>query len=458
MPARKLGQSQEVALTDFAPDLDPTSPGIILDASNAIPSMKGYKARNAPTQYASALPAKALGGYVALYSNNTTSTLAATAQHIYRWDGAAWVVADTTGPFAATHPWVFTQFANDVIAVNPDVLNMLVAAGPAGNFVNLGGSPPNNPVSVVSVAGFVAAYKNNQWFNTGAGVDNNWVPDIQTQAATGFLYDMPGNIVAAAAFFRTQLVWNMNAMWQLNYIAGSQVWASQPLSLGMGTFGQGCVCQLPEMVAFLGTDDFYQSQGYAPERIPNSLKEWFFVNADPVYLPIVQSWFDPDEAVVYWHFVSTAAPYAGEADRYVAWNSRTGRWSVGHLNSTYVIGNTQPGLQDGLFFDHGNILRTWNATPTTMSLLTGYMGDADSLTQVTKVRGKYSVSPTSEVWTPEHTYILGTSDTVDAPAILADDGWHNLRVTDRYHRGLLSTVGPCEITALAFEARTSGVR
>ena len=466
MPARQLGQGQEVPFYDFAPDLTLTTPGIILDASNAVPTVKGYKARNSPQQIAPALPLTGggatetpLGAYVALYSNGQTSILAGTATRLFRLVGGAWTAIGSG--YTATWPWVFTQFADDVLATSAGNPNIQVAVGPTGTYSNLAGSPPTNAATIISVAGFAAAYKTNEWFNSAAGSDSSWAPNVTTQAANGFLYDYPGNIVAAAALNRTQIVWKQNSMYLLTYVGGTQVWSSQILSAETGTFGQGCVCPMPTAIAFLGTDDFYICQGAAPSRIPNNMKEWFFITADPNYLANVSSWYDPISATCYWHFVSLAPPYPGMCDRYVGWNSRSGRWVPGYLDTNLVVWNTQPPQQQsGLYFDVNGALQAWTGAPTTMSLTTGFQGDQDNLTQLQKVRVSYTTGfePTQELCIPMHVYRLGDTPTIEGPAVLANDGWHNLRATDRYHQVQISTVGPCEMMTLAYEGRLAGVR
>jgi len=472
MPVRKTGQGQEVPFFDFAPDLNITTPGIILDASNAIPTIKGYKARNSAVQIAPALPLTGtgvqeppLGAYIALYSDGSTSLIAGTATRLFRLVSGAWQAIGSG--YTASYPWVFSQFADDVIATSAGNAAMQVAAGPTGTFAALGGGPPANAVSTITVAGFSAAYQKNEWFNSAAGTDNNWTPSTQTQAGSGFLYDYPGNIVAAAPLFRNQLIWKLGSMFLLTYVGSTQVWSSQILSNLTGTWGQGCVCPMPTAVAFLGTDDFYTCQGSAPTRIPNSHKEWFFnqvhkdSNGNPDQLNLTSSWFDPATATAYWHYVSNNPPYAGVPDRYVAWNSRSGRWAPGYLNTPLVVWNTQPTRSFGSYFDAASgALMAWTGTPTTMFILTGYQGDADSMTQLQKVRVAYNQGtiPQSQVLIPMHCYRMGEYPTVDAAANLATDGWFNLRATDRYHQVQLSTNGPCEIMAMAFEGRIAGVR
>lgn len=471
MPIRKLGQGQEVPFYDFAPDLNLTTPGIILDASGAIPTIKGYRARPSAVQISNSLPSAPLGAYVALYANGTTRIIAGTSNSLnYLVPGTGGGLGAWTNiglGYTATWPWVFTQFGEDVLATSAGNTNIQVANGPTGSFTNLGGSPPTNAASVLSVAGFAAAYSGSEWFNSSAGTDTGWPPNVTTQSGSGFLYDYPGNIIASAALFRNQIVWKKDSTWMLTYIGGDQVWSSQVLSANTGTWGQGCVCPMPTAIAFLGTDDFYICQGAAPQRIPNSMKEWFFsichkdANNNPDQLNLTSSWFDPLSATCYWHFVSQNPPYAGVPDRYVGWNSRSGRWVPGYLNTPLVVWNTQDGQQSGLYFDSNYALWQWSGPPSNMFILTGYQGDQDNLTQLQKVRVSYNQGyyPRSQTCTPMHVYRLGDYPTVDAPAVFNQlDGWFNLRATDRYHQVQVATVGQCEIMAMAYEGRLAGVR
>lgn len=465
MGIRQLGQAQEVPFYDYAPDLALTTPGIILDATAAIPTVKGYKARNSSTQYAPSLPARPLGAYAAFYGDGSTSLVAGTGTQLYRLISGAWTPIGL-GTYTASFPWVFAQFGDDLLATSAGNTHIQVASGPTGTFTNLDPTSPSNATSIISVAGFAAAYNKNQWFNSSAGTDTTWTPNVQTQSGSGFLYDLPGNIVAAAAFFRNQIVWKQQSMYQLTYIGGTQVWGNQILSPGTGTWGQGCVCLTPSSIAFLGTDDFYVCQGYAPSRIPNNFKENFFENVaqdsagNPTQLQNTCSWFDPINAVVYWHYVSTVAPYPGVPDQYVGWNTRSGRWTHGYLNTPLVVGNTTPLLEDGLFFDVNNNLMSWGGPPATMYIVTGFQGDADNLTQMQKVRVAYNQAylPASQACIPMHVNRLGAAPNVEPAAVLAADGWFNTRVTDRYHQMRLTTTGPAEMMAIAYEARIAGVR
>lgn len=466
----------DVKIGDFAPDFPSVDPSLILDMVGAIPTIAGYRARNAPAPYAPALPEAPLGGYVAFYADGSLSVLAAGANHIYRLVAGAWVIADTTGPFAATQPWNFVQFNDDVIAFNGSIQLPQVAAGVGGTFAALGGSPPFNMSTGISVGGVLVGYVGPAWANSAAGTDNNWIPNVQTQAGQGTLYDYPGNIIAAAGFFRMQIVFKPASMYILNYIGQDTIWQNQLASNTTGTWGQGCVVIGPEAVYFIGNDDFWVTQGYAPTRMqgvngPNGVKEWFFRNIyrdasnNPIYLKNTQGWYDPENAVVNWYWVSNAAPYPGVPDRVLSYNVRSNRWATDYLNAKLVISNTQPGLTSGLFFDVNNVLQSWSGAPTTQGLLTGYYGDSSNMSQLLKAKPIYLGSesgqiglPTSEQLTPLSVYVMGDTDRVGDPGVLAADGFYYLRDSNKYHRLHLVTQGPCEVVGWSFEARAAGNR
>src|SRR5215469_3423857 len=343
MPNYQQGSGQSVPLQDFAPDLPSDTPGILLDANNAIPTTKGYKARNTPVQVAPAVPQSPIRGcYMAYYSDQSTSIIVAAGNNIYRLGfivstGTStpfWANANASTPITPTGLVQFTQFNDDVLAVGPG-MPTLVATGNAGVFTPLidSATSTNAPAgtNVLSVAGTVVVYNTSvgfgSWWNSGFGQDTYWQPNIQVLSASGTLYDYPGPIVAAAPIFRAQVVFKKNAIWLGTFTGAPFVWNFQLISAETGTWGQGCVCVLPDSIAFLGIDDFYVCTGYTPTRIPNNLRRFFFQTVNQPYLPNVTSWYDDVNATVYWHYCSMVAPSPPNADRWVAYNIRVGKWS-----------------------------------------------------------------------------------------------------------------------------------
>ena len=468
------GSGKAIDIVDFAPDLDPRANkgfGTILDMTNAVPSIAGYRSRPSPVAQSDQLPETPLGAYIALYSDGSTSVFAGGANHLWRLVGGTWVQADTVSSYGVSSGarWRFTQFNDDVIATNQSVTSPQVATGIAGTFTNLTGNPPANPHTIIAVGEGVMAFAGTNWYFSAVGSDNNWTPNLQTQAGFGPLTDFPGPIVAAAPFFRTAIVFKMQAAWILTFIGADTIWQNQLIANATGTWNQECVVLGPEQVAFLGNDDFWVTQGYAPTRIPNNLKEWFFLNLyrdnpqkyNPIYLFKSWSWYDPENAIYYWHFVSNKAPYpGGVCDRYVAFNIRAQRWGTGYLLTPCVVPNTQPGRTTGLYFDVNNVLQSWSGPPGAMTLLTGFAGDESKLSQLMKVRICYAngMEPASENIQPFHVNTVGEQPIVGPVPILGADDWFNFRQYDRFHQLLVTTTGMTEITGFAGEARVGGTR
>lgn len=470
------GQSQETAIADFAPDLDPAMPskgqGIMLDMDQAQPTLKGYQALNSAQPYvAGALPGIPTGGAVGFYSDQSIQLWAGTADHLYRRFGSIWVEVDLIGgsSFGATTRWRFAQFNDDLIAVAGGVAPQ-VSVGSTGIFTPLGGSPPNGAITVVSVNGQVLMFQGPMWFASALATDNNWAPDIQTQAGSGTLYDYPGNVVAAAPIYRNVLVFKNTATWLGQYVGGQAVWSFQLIADLTGTWGQESVIVLPDGVAWLGSDDFYFSTGYTPQAIPNNLKEWFFDVADPNQLAQTLGRYDVYHGVLWWYFVSKDAPYPGVPDRYVNYSRRAQRWGAGYLVAPMVPSpNFQPGLITGLYFDQNNVLQSYTGQPGTMRLKTGYYGQPGLLGQVMRVRPRYNISPNSQTLLTYHTDTIGQADTQGPNGVLGADGWFYFRNYDRWHRWELRTVGSsqavsantdvgAEVSAFSYEYRSGGVR
>ncbi len=444
---------------DFAPDQALDTPGIILDAFAAQPTIKGFAAMPSPTVFGSALPAAPQGATVAYYSTGMSSVIAGTATKLYRYVSGAPVETAGGQTFAPTTRWRFFQFGDDVIAVAGGVAPQ-VATGIGGVFAALAGTPPTGARTGTTNLGTAFLFKDAQWNVAAAGFDNNWVPNIQTLAATNTLYDYPGPILAAAPFYGTVIAFKQSAMWLGSFVGPPSSWSWNLISNDTGTWNQESLIILADGIAFLGNDDFYLTSGSVPTRIPNNLKEWFFANVNLTYIASTFGWYDPINSVLYWHFVSTKAPPGGVPDMYVSWNQRASRWSVGHLTTPCIPWpNTSPTIQQGLYFDLNNVLQQWSGVPGAMTLTSGFVGDNSRLSQLMRVRARYNVYPASQSVQAFHVNALGQPalPSSTTPALGADD-WFNFRQYDRYHQVSLSTTGPCEVMGLAFEARPGGTR
>lgn len=484
----------ELPFLDFAPDLAydvsmAQKQVVLIDCDNAAPTMKGYQALNGLAPYTTGVPGDTILGSTVSYFSDGSTKVWAGGQNLWRLDAGGWTVVGTGIGAGTTARWRFTQFGDDVIAVNPGggavgspvtpvapIVAPQVATGSGGSFAALGGSPPTNATCAVAVNGQVLMFSGANWYCSALGTDNNWTPNIQTQAGQGVLYDYPGVVVAAAPIFRNCIVFKQTATWLGSYVGGYPVWSWQLISDLTGTWCQESVIPMPDCVAFVGSDDFYICSGYTPQRIPNSLKEWFFDVSDPNYFTSMLSRYDANHGICYWYFVSRIppTPVAGVPDRWVAWNSRTGKWGGGYLPANGARSvpqpNQQPGIVTGLIFNSVNQLFSWTGPPGIMRLDTSYMGTPNNLTQCMRMKPIYYVEPTSATVIPYHVRNLGDADITGPTTWLnQSDGWYYFRQYDRWHRFSLSTVGPdvmpttigmsgAEVSAIAIDYRQGGWR
>ena len=468
---------QELQIYDFAPDLafdmSQQQGGVILvDMDQAQPTVKGYQTLNSAQPYvATPLPELPLGATLDYFSTRETQVFAGGAMHLWRAFGNTWVQADLlgAGSFGAAARWRFAQFNDDVLAFNASVGPPQVATGALGIFAPLGGAPPQHVTTGLAVNGQVLAFSGTNWYASALGNDNNWTPDIQTQAGAGTLYDFPGDIVACAPIYRNVVVFKQGAAWIGSYVGGEAVWSFQLISDLTGTWCQESVIVLPDCVAFVGIDDFYTTSGYAPQRIPNNVKEWFFDQADPNNFQNMLSRYDPNHAVAYWYFVSKAPAVANTPDRYVGYNTRTGRWAAGYLVTPYVPApNFQGGVLTGLYFDQSNVLQTWTGMPGVSTYTTGFFGTPGVFSQIMRAKPVYYVAPQYATVQPYHVTNLGGPVVTGPSSVLGSDGWYYFRQYDRWHQFKINMVGPgviepnvqtgAEISARDLDYRAGGLR
>jgi hypothetical protein len=147
-----------VDLTGFSPDLDPSTPGIIVDCDAIAPSIKGFVAANslASTGQA-ALAGTPTGAYATTLLDGTKRMFASTNTNIYEAAGGAWTDRSRAGLYTGGQRQRFCVFGNNVISTNRS--EGIGQAAPGAAFTDIAGAPKAS--IVVSVNGFVVAFDTN---------------------------------------------------------------------------------------------------------------------------------------------------------------------------------------------------------------------------------------------------------------------------------------------------------
>lgn len=361
-----------IPLAGFAPDLDPTQPGVIVDCQFLLPTLKGMKAAAQPVAASyPALPAKASGAATVLLLNGTIRAFVGMAAAIYEAVSGTWkdvtrgaapgaqVAAgdplnasmkpeltveqvqerDADGNIKALVPytgtddntWRFAQLGNCTLAVNgANVIQQSISAGP---FADIAGAPVAKCIDVAQ--GFVmVAYttdatngeRPDAWWCCALYNQANWVPDIGTQCATGRLIDTPGANTACRALGSNFVIYKDSSLYYGTYQNAPLIWAWNCVSNNIGAPSQEAVINIGTAHVFLGNDNFYIFDGTRPQPIGDEVKEWFFANRLPSAMYRMRSMHDQRASLVYWFFVSVNSADGITLDRGLVFNYRARKW------------------------------------------------------------------------------------------------------------------------------------
>lgn len=403
-----------IKFTGFAPDLDPMTPGIMLDCDKIYPTLKGFRPTNSPVPffkgradvtvpglttydkagdviftyesgslktydllsvdatYSATLPGPALGAFRARYLDGTEALFAGTAHKLWMTqNNSLWVDMSSGQEFHndSTTPakrWRFAQFGNDVLATNG--VDPVQRSRSAAGFQPLPGNPPKADI-VVAVNNFVfllhTSTESNQWWCSGIGTDDIWDPDIATQAARNILTETAGAITAAKPLGPDLITYKLRSMYDGQYLGPPPIWGFPLLSKETGAPCQEAVVELADAHAWPGYDDFYTYNGGRPLPLRSPLREFFFKQSlDQDFQDQIIGRWDKLEGVVVWHYPSVDASPRGTLDRWIAWHPETNEWTTGTRLIDFAVQDDIP-LEDATTYDTaGNVIITYESGST----------------------------------------------------------------------------------------------
>lgn len=475
--------SQIVEFKGFAPDLDPSTPGIFLDTDNIVPTVKGFEPLPSMLQAYPPLPTgTCLGAYLARYLDGSIRIIAGTATKLYEGNNGAWTERGTGYTMAATDRWRFAMFNNTVIATN-GVDAPQAATGAGGAFSALAGSPP--------VAKFVEAVNNfvflantasasNEYYHSGIGTSTVWAADIAAQSNNDTITETDGPFTAFKKLGPNAIAYKLRSMFLGQYVGPPIPWSFQLLSAETGTWGAESAVGFADSQFFVGWSDFWVTNGGRPQKLDTWLREWFFEESlNQNYGHRIIAVWDRTRDIIFVHYPSRDAAVAGTLDKWLAWHIKSNRWTRGDRTiefallpeipflggmtydgfgttySTYASPGSityesflfqalsQPGT--ALFLpDHA--LYTFTGAPGASSFLTGDWGNDTKFSHLIRVKPKFGRYPADDAdvinyWRTN----LGDTQTDGTAHALAQQGWYNVRRAARWHRFLYEFNGDYEI-------------
>jgi hypothetical protein len=473
----------------FAPDLDPTTPGIFVDTDQMFPTPAGYRPLRQLLLESTGgpLPDACYGAFFEQDGINAgRAILLATAQRIYIYDILSNSFINVSGGQTFNGPanpagyrsarWRWAMFGGDLIVLNPGDAPQLLSAPAYNAAAALGGNPPHG--SIIEAVGdfvFILDSAGNDWNCCGIGNDAVWTPDIGTQAANGTLDDTPGPIVAAHALGANLLVYKQRATYLGTYLGPPVIWSFSLLADDAGSICDEAVVSYGGIQVSMGFENFYTCDGSPPRVLDSPLRRWFYeTSLDCAHATNVWGVWDKLHNLIVWFYPSVAANPPGALDRYICWHPDTNRWMTGKVanNVEAVITPFAPITPNGsisysptavfgmalVLADHN--LHSYSGDPATGYVTTGDIGDPMHYSLVRTVRPKFKTYPAANaaIATPLYRHNLGDIQMAGQPCELTRYGAFAMRQAARYHAVRIQTSADCEIAGVDVDWEIQGTR
>ena len=486
-----------VEISGYAPDRPQTIPGVLVECTNMVPTIRGMKGApevQSPSGISGALAATCQGAASLRKLDESVRVFAGTGTKLYEISGGAW--ADVTRASGGDYGlgsdvrWRFAQFGNVSLATaKSDVLQ----ASTTGAFASLT-APKAGVVEVVGQFVFLGDTNeatfgdspNRVWWSA-KGDHTDWVPSIATECATLLLTSTPGKIRAIKRFGPHVVVYKLNSIHLGIYAGQPSIWNfDREISSQVGALSAEAIADVgtPEEPRhiFMGFDDFYEFNGGRPKPIGQGwVKEEVFTELNKTYMERAIALHDRANSIVYFFYPSGSS---NNPDKCVVYNYKTQRWgradrsveaafeyiSVGlaydDLGASYSTYNDLPSVSydstiwtagypiPGIF-NTSHTLKSLDGPSATSGFRLGDLGDDERFSTIMRVRPRFFTAPTSATMTNYYRNNLGDSLTTGATTTLSN-GKFDLKRSARWHRLDFSFVGPVEFGVMDIPVAEDG--
>lgn len=482
-------------LIQWAPDADPTQPGVIVDAEQLLPTQRGYApdfVLQQSSQFPLTIPTTPRGtGTVRMIGATFGTTLVGTASAIYCATATGLVTLTRATPAytpvsTVRNGWRFAAFDNVALAVSLDNI-LQETAGPESGvlFTDVAGAPSANCIAVqsqfVMLANFPAGgsfpYSDGYWCSAVAD-HTDWVLDPATFCEQDRLLETPGPILRLIAYQNEILAFKPTSILRGRFSGQpSKPWVWSVVTDTVGIAGHDAICEADDGVLYwLARDGFYSFNGGAVQRISTAPWEWL-QNQIPTQwnLYTTSCGWDSVRRCVRWLYtrnflseVSTESIYGG-----IAYHPDTGRWGpfetvaqafvtlpyddVPSVRSNAVVRRLSVPAVINAF---NRQIETWRGQSATSSLTTGDVGDDDIVQVLTKVRMRNMVhGRTAATVSAQHFHRMNLDETLTTgDTVFKVDGKYDFTQSARWHRIKFACIGMLEIMGFKVRVPKTGDR
>lgn len=480
-------------LLGFAPDAEPTAPGVLRECVNLLPAENGMQSAPSPVNPADVPPIADVcrGAAVITQLDDERRMFAGTDANLYELVAGVW---NTVGSGYTGGPdvrWQFAQFGETTLAAN-QVDPIQRSTG--GAFTAIIGAPKARVI--FSVGAFVMAMNTNdtgfglnpdRWWCSAVFDDSDWTPSTATQCATGRLVSTPGRITAGGRMGDYAVAYKERAIYIGQYVGAPAVWDWQQIPGGdAGCVGQEAWCDVGGAHFVVGYENFWIFDGVRATPVGGGqVRQWFFDNSDPEYRYRTRCVFDRQNNRVWVFFAGNGYQHPNQALVYHMLSKQWGLvdWQAEAvlnyfaatpytMDTLSTLSPTYAGLPDVSFDSQfwwagGQVVAGFNASHQLQAFVgasgssgftTWFMGDDDLYSLLTKIRIRFlpgrrpdtAVAQTANG--PSMTEMsLGSSSSIN-------DGKFDVLDSGRWHQVTINFTGTHQTTALGVTLVQEGDR
>lgn len=482
--------SQPVALIGFSPDVEPTTPGAMLDMSNIIPYEAGMKAAPSATGVGvGALAAECHGSAVIRGLSSSSRMFAGTTTNLYELSGTTWTSQASGFSLGTDDRWAFAAFGDTSLAICPSVG---LQRSTSTTFSAVAGAPKAK--CIVSSKGFVVLFSTNEatygdspdrWWCSELYNETGWTPAVSTQCTTGRLIGGSGGINAAVRFGDDIVVYKNRAIFLGTYVGSPEVWRFTQVGFDVGCIGPDAAADTSIGHIFVGSDNIYHFDGTRPVSIASGVvRQWWINNSSSQYRYRTKLLWDRDNSLVWMFFPSPSS--TGTCDDCLVYHVATKQWGRVNISieaavnyvtpsTTYDGGSsiistydTGPSISfDSPFwisqksnpavFGTDHTVKTLSGVPGSWWFESGDFGDETQWAYCSDLRMRFALKPAVITCMPAARATSGDS-VVYGSSISHDGSKFPLRQTSRFHRFRIDGTGSASFSAIAPSLINAGAR
>lgn len=483
-----------IPILGFTPDADPTLPGVLTDCANFIPTEKGMAGGPTPVDAVSglaALAAQCRGAAVLVDTTGTRRNFAGTQTKLYELSGSSWNDVSVAGNYTGSseNRWMFAQFGNVALATND---TEAIQYSSSGAFAAVAGAPKAR--IIVAAKDFVIAFNTNdgtygdqsdRWWCSAFQDYSSWTASVPTQATTGRLVGVPGELTAAAPLGAYMVAYKERGMYLGQYVGPPIVWQWDQVPGEIGCVGPEAVVDIGGAHIFVGADNIWFYDGTRPTPIATGqIRQWFYNDLSATYKYRTIVYYDRQNQRVWFHYPSSAS--SGTPDRAIVYHLVSKQWGRANRSIEAVFQFVTPGLTWDTFsavaptwdslpaipwdsqtwqaagrslaiFDTSHNLKSMTGSSDSSSFITGDMGDDGLYSHADPLRIRFLTEPTSASATGYTRQTAGGSLSTNGTASLSD-GKFDIRQSGRFHRYSVSITGDNEVRGIAPSFKSGGMR